>query len=83
MDDDDWDDDDDAGYEDYPRLSWSWRTLVHNTLHAVSMTIGVAEDYVESCAGQFGCAGVKWRADQEKLEAADEARRLLSALDEL
>lgn len=69
--------------EAYAPLAWSWRVFIHNALTATSAAIGVGAEFIDSVATQVGCSSAKARADAEKADAVAEARRMLSALDQL
>lgn len=68
---------------EYAPMVFSWRTLAHNTLTMTAAVVRVGAEYLDSIATQVGCSNQKWRENLEAVNAQVEARRMLSALDDL
>lgn len=68
---------------EYAPMVFSWRTLAHNTLTMTAAVVRVGAEYLDSIATQVGCSNQKWRENLEASDAKVEARRMLSALDDL
>lgn len=80
-----YDEDDDLVLEEvtYAPMSFSWRTLAHNTISSGAAVIRVGATWLDLLASQVGCSNAKWREASERVEARTQAKEMLAALDDL